>query len=243
MSYGTSDPSQMVFRQIRPAPRGGIPAPKPAVPRRRQGVAAACESCRERKVKCDGIRPQCSSCTRSKRVCQYTTKPSETRSSALKRLKIDTEQQLRDVLRSHTTHLQLVHALTTSADADAANILQKLRQGYDPRLVVQWIQLGSSILRHVQPSDVAKQASAGSAQGLAVSARLLKLPPITSWYNVNQEEYVKLFEKIKSGSQERGVEILRGIHQGHGISDMSCLMKDETRSLQSADHRSSRPET
>ncbi|KAI9506561.1 hypothetical protein BX070DRAFT_186362, partial [Coemansia spiralis] len=35
----------------------------------------ACDNCRRRKVKCDGIRPACGHCTRVDAPCHYSIKP------------------------------------------------------------------------------------------------------------------------------------------------------------------------
>lgn len=164
---------------------------------------------------------------RTKRVCQYTTQPSETRLSALKRQKSHAEQKLRDIHRSQWVHLQLIRALATSADEDAATIFQQLRQGCDPVLILQRIEEGGLILQLRQPADVPKQASADFAQDQADEQATGKLPRMARWHSATQEAYGKIFKRLKSVSQERGVEILRRIHQGQDISDMTHLVEDE----------------
>ena len=63
-----------------PPPQYSTPAPKVAIPRtntvdnashRRRRSARACEPCRQRKVKCDGIRPVCRLCAETNITCQY----------------------------------------------------------------------------------------------------------------------------------------------------------------------------
>jgi len=176
--------TRRVLRRLVPAPRGSrtVSKPNPAPPGRRKQVTAACETCRKRKTRCDGIRPQCSPCILSKRGCQYTTEPAETRSSALKRSKNHAEQQLRDVHRSHAVLLQLVCAITTSADADVAAILEQLRQGCDPALIIQRFEDGGLIHQRRERADAAKEASSSFAQDLAEQHRAGKLPPIAHWY-------------------------------------------------------------
>ncbi|KAH6700590.1 fungal-specific transcription factor domain-containing protein [Leptodontidium sp. MPI-SDFR-AT-0119] len=47
--------------------------------RKRQKISLACEECHTRKVRCDGLRPQCSACNRrarSKQPCTYLSEPS-----------------------------------------------------------------------------------------------------------------------------------------------------------------------
>lgn len=62
------------------APLHPTAAPKVAIPRanvsesashRRRRSARACEPCRQRKVKCDGIRPVCQLCADTNTTCQY----------------------------------------------------------------------------------------------------------------------------------------------------------------------------
>lgn len=61
-------------------PQYPTPAPKVAIPRanvpeslsqHRRRSARACEPCRQRKVKCDGIRPVCRLCVETNTTCQY----------------------------------------------------------------------------------------------------------------------------------------------------------------------------
>ncbi|KAK2468866.1 hypothetical protein H9L39_19458 [Fusarium oxysporum f. sp. albedinis] len=40
-------------------------------PRKRQKIDLACEECRTRKVRCDGLRPECSACKRRENACIY----------------------------------------------------------------------------------------------------------------------------------------------------------------------------
>ncbi|KAF4336946.1 transcription activator acu-15 [Fusarium beomiforme] len=42
-----------------------------APPRKRQKIDLACEECRSRKVRCDGLRPECSVCKRREKTCIY----------------------------------------------------------------------------------------------------------------------------------------------------------------------------
>lgn len=55
-------------------------APEPTSrPRKRQKISLACEECRSRKVRCDGIRPRCTACSRKRRErpCQYPSEPAK----------------------------------------------------------------------------------------------------------------------------------------------------------------------
>lgn len=51
-----------------------MPASRPFRPRRQTPrVSKACHHCRAGKVKCDGAKPQCGTCTRQSRECEYNT--------------------------------------------------------------------------------------------------------------------------------------------------------------------------
>lgn len=70
------------FSEYTPAPSASIgsTAPKVAIPRLagsdtfahgRRRSARACEPCRQRKIKCDGIRPSCGQCAYHNHSCSY----------------------------------------------------------------------------------------------------------------------------------------------------------------------------
>jgi hypothetical protein len=54
-----------------PAPKIAIPRLAADVPHGRRRSARACEPCRQRKIKCDGLRPCCSQCTYHNHQCSY----------------------------------------------------------------------------------------------------------------------------------------------------------------------------
>ncbi|KIW06719.1 uncharacterized protein PV09_02414 [Verruconis gallopava] len=75
-------------------------------PKKRSAVIAACDSCRHKKIRCDGKRPECASCVRHRIDCRYATVKGESRSAALKRKYNDYEQensQLKQVLEAMRT--------------------------------------------------------------------------------------------------------------------------------------------
>ncbi|KAF1914820.1 hypothetical protein BDU57DRAFT_589002 [Ampelomyces quisqualis] len=62
----------MSRREIAPRPPGEVvPLPDPATMARKTKVAIACESCRIRRVKCDGAKPRCQACSRQASECVY----------------------------------------------------------------------------------------------------------------------------------------------------------------------------
>jgi hypothetical protein len=57
--------------------------------------AFACSNCRKKKIRCDGVQPECTSCVRAEEVCQYPKKRMEAQlAQAQKRI-----QQLESELR------------------------------------------------------------------------------------------------------------------------------------------------
>ncbi|KAL0070518.1 hypothetical protein AAF712_002351 [Marasmius tenuissimus] len=71
-------------------------APAPATPLQR---GLACLSCRKRKLKCDGKRPVCSSCTKMKREeeCEYEDKKQKSRTQKLKEKLAMLEERIREL--------------------------------------------------------------------------------------------------------------------------------------------------
>ncbi|KAH8711893.1 hypothetical protein GQ44DRAFT_730955 [Phaeosphaeriaceae sp. PMI808] len=96
-------------------------APDPR--KRRQAIAIACVQCRNGKVKCDGMRPQCTRCGELHQPCQYDVPEGVTRSERMKLLRresvINRAEELEHVIR----------ALRTGSDEQASAILARLRIG------------------------------------------------------------------------------------------------------------------
>ncbi|KAM0713463.1 hypothetical protein Q7P37_010425 [Cladosporium fusiforme] len=94
-------------------------------PRKRDALTiVACNRCRTRKSKCDGVRPACSSCVQRGDDCEYTAEPDAFPSVAMKR-RYEMLQQQNDERE------QLLHHLRTATESDAQEMLQKLRLGED----------------------------------------------------------------------------------------------------------------
>jgi hypothetical protein len=80
--YSTSIPPTQPqhFQYMSNPDYGGSTAPKVAIPRLagsdtlihgRRRSARACEPCRQRKIKCDGVRPLCGQCEYNSHTCSY----------------------------------------------------------------------------------------------------------------------------------------------------------------------------
>ncbi|PLB54098.1 hypothetical protein P170DRAFT_347702 [Aspergillus steynii IBT 23096] len=58
----------------------------PSVPTRGGKVRSACDLCRHRKIRCDGVKPACETCHLAVVPCTFTTTPSESRKSTREQL-------------------------------------------------------------------------------------------------------------------------------------------------------------
>ncbi|CEJ55099.1 hypothetical protein PMG11_01376 [Penicillium brasilianum] len=114
---GFSNPDQRVA-----PPRGNVVNNKVAIPRlaapttsrgRRRSVRA-CESCRQRKIKCDGVRPTCGQCTYHNDRCQYED---------VKRVR---DQKMLELLAKRTERYEsLLRDLEGDVDAPTARRIRK----------------------------------------------------------------------------------------------------------------------
>ncbi|KAF2169559.1 hypothetical protein M409DRAFT_52093 [Zasmidium cellare ATCC 36951] len=83
-------------------------------------VKAACEACRTRKIKCDGVRPVCTSCQKKIKDCVYITEPDELRVTALKRRFVE-------LSNTSSNNEALIRLLRDTADDEAQVILERIR--------------------------------------------------------------------------------------------------------------------
>ncbi|KAI8652205.1 hypothetical protein NCS57_01283500 [Fusarium keratoplasticum] len=116
------------FRLIQPAVQQPLPAsaigesdhPRTSsvkLGKRIHSVAQACRNCRQNKVKCDGRRPQCGTCTSRLRSCRYESKANMPRRAALK-TRLDALEKLFSTLQAKPTK-------------DANLLLQQIRSSDD----------------------------------------------------------------------------------------------------------------
>lgn len=84
-------------------------------------VLLACDSCRQRKSRCDGLRPRCSHCVQSGRTCLYRPTPTnlDADSSVLTRL-ADTEARLQALEEKNRLLLAAFPAMSSPTNAMAA---------------------------------------------------------------------------------------------------------------------------
>lgn len=82
-----------------------------SAPKRRR-IGAACEECRSRKVACDGNRPSCTPCVDRKAECIYRLRKDGPRGPWL-------------------DHIELIERLSSAPEADALDLLRRLRESTD----------------------------------------------------------------------------------------------------------------
>lgn len=103
-------------------------------------LAVACGACRQRKQRCDGLRPICTPCKTRKTECQYETQPDETRYSAIKRKTENLEKEAQD-------YKELLTNLRVRPEEEAQEILQRLRttRTFNINSVLNTIRKGSTM--------------------------------------------------------------------------------------------------
>ncbi|CAI6337654.1 unnamed protein product [Periconia digitata] len=127
--------------------------------RRIRRVTAACELCRQRRVKvrrkriqmlidktaddqCDATRPTCTACSISSQQCIYRTTPHETSVGALKRKFGELETHYDRLKGSKELLEQLLHAIRTRPDDDATVIFESIRSGCEVESIIRHFDHG-----------------------------------------------------------------------------------------------------
>ncbi|CAK7204281.1 hypothetical protein SEUCBS139899_007036 [Sporothrix eucalyptigena] len=87
-------------------------------------VLLACDNCRQRKSRCDGLRPRCSHCVQSGRTCLYRSTPTnlESDASVLARL-ADTEARLQVLEEKNRMLMATLPSLTSQGSSSVAAVL------------------------------------------------------------------------------------------------------------------------
>jgi hypothetical protein len=97
--------------------------------RPRQQVRAACEQCRDHKVKCNAERPVCRRCSVRNLVCVYVSDASETRLQAQRR-------SHETALRQMNSFEELFNLVHEAPEEIAMNIFHRIREGGSPEAVL-----------------------------------------------------------------------------------------------------------
>ncbi|KAL7822712.1 hypothetical protein V8C26DRAFT_179922 [Trichoderma gracile] len=107
----------------------------------RKAVNVACESCRKRKIKCNGNRPKCSACESRQIECQYASAyREETISAALKR-------KYQEENKKSSSYEEFFTALQNCSENDAMTMFSLVRQGVDPGALLRQMKEGDLLLQ------------------------------------------------------------------------------------------------
>lgn len=147
-----------------------VPQLEPPRAKRAQ-VPVACESCRKRKMKCDGNRP-CVKCRQRGITCQFETQDGETHYQATKR-------KFEAMSQAHDMYAELFHILGTTSDQQAADIFRSIRSGYRVPAILKFLETGDVNAVMPDPRRLALEAflislahSTGSLRDIAKLAFL-----------------------------------------------------------------------
>jgi hypothetical protein len=116
--------------RIVPPPRGTILPRQPRV-----GVSVACDSCRKRKTRCNGIRPQCASCIQSDAICTY----------ALPIKEQELRRRVRHLEAEQEANRRVVELLQSRSLEEANLILRLLRQGVHVHGILRQVEHGDML--------------------------------------------------------------------------------------------------
>ncbi|KAF5677558.1 nitrate assimilation regulatory nirA [Fusarium heterosporum] len=129
------------LRQILPAalppPAEGSDHVSSSVPlaRKRAPVLIACEPCRQRKIRCNGGKPQCSACRARKLECVY-------------RLPSDTEHRDKyEALLEHHPAAVVYRAIRTRPRAEALEIVRRIQSGIDAETLSRQLSSADLLLQ------------------------------------------------------------------------------------------------
>lgn len=161
------------------APKKSQGNSKAVVARKRAQVPVACELCRQKKTKCDALRP-CSLCIRRQTPCQYDTQLGETHARATKR-------KLDEISQACEEYEKLFELLKTRDEQDTAEIVRRIRLGHNPDSILHFVRTRDAALALPHPHRIALETflvnlahSTGSLQDvvrLAMdSTTLIQLP-------------------------------------------------------------------
>lgn len=107
----------------------------------RKAVNVACESCRKRKIKCNGNRPKCSACEARLVECEYASAyREETISAALKR-------KYQEENKKSSSYEEFFTALQNCSEDDAMTMFSLVRQGVDPGALLRQMKEGDLLLQ------------------------------------------------------------------------------------------------
>ncbi|KAF4587656.1 nitrate assimilation regulatory protein nirA [Ophiocordyceps camponoti-floridani] len=123
------------LRTIAPAPARVVATTSYKVEKRQRiGVRTACELCRLRKTRCDGVQPRCTPCLKHKSECFYDPGLAETQAYA-----------------------DLIRSFLQGTETEAIELLQRLRSTGDSEAAEPWVNKASSNYVQRLKADIGHQ--------------------------------------------------------------------------------------
>ncbi|KAH7468366.1 hypothetical protein FOMA001_g15867 [Fusarium oxysporum f. sp. matthiolae] len=152
--------------------------------KRIRSVRQACQDCRQRRVKCDGRRPQCDTCIAKGRSCRYESQQGHTRKA---------------VLKSRLQALEkLFFALQAKPGDEADRLLQQIRCADDFRTLLDFKD-------DMLPLSVSSSTSISpSASSLSSSAIGFEEQPLGSVTPAQKSATVRLLQESQVGDDTPG---------------------------------------
>ncbi|KAK5658865.1 hypothetical protein OQA88_1679 [Cercophora sp. LCS_1] len=205
----------MAFRPLLPRPVDQVgPHTAPHVPPPRKLAYGACASCRRRKVRCNAHRPVCSSCKSHGFECVYGSGPAESRADAFKRSQDRLEEQTKQPSASNETCRRLVASLKHLDEASALSLLHRLRDGAS---IASLIDRVATVAPTPDANTFMSVGKRKRQHDDDIDGALL---------------YEDLFNVLIKATEEEGLELLRRIKSGAGVSATLRQAKDANLLLQ-----------
>ncbi|KAI5459475.1 hypothetical protein BGZ63DRAFT_466108 [Mariannaea sp. PMI_226] len=187
---------------------GELVAQQPTI-RTRQVTAVACEPCRKKKAKCDGLRPACDRCVHNGIRCCYSTGIGESRTVALKKQNAELKDELSQLK-------ELLNLLRTRPLDDAAEILNRIRIINDPIAVLQSVRQAEILL----PNPLATRSQSPRVQKIdteAMNSSSIRVPA-RPWTTLAGDGIIS--ELVTNFFQNDHGYLVPFIHRGSFIRDM-----------------------
>ncbi|PFH61554.1 hypothetical protein XA68_16977 [Ophiocordyceps unilateralis] len=157
------------YPSLRPYDRGDAPEPErqalqTLLPKRRRiGVSVACDSCRQKKIRCDGQRPNCSACESKDAECSYRD---------LSRLSPESRSLL----------LEVIHLLNGLPQEEQSSVVRILKNEDDASVILSTLRGGMDSKERPSDHATAMAIMDSSFQAIELESQnpnaYLFLPPL-----------------------------------------------------------------
>ncbi|KAH7230155.1 uncharacterized protein BKA55DRAFT_583539 [Fusarium redolens] len=119
----------------------------------RAGTRTACESCRKKKIRCNGVRPMCKRCIEITTDCIYRTDEEKKSILAL--------EGRNSELMTELEHLRELYSMIHSRSMEEAQeIFNRIRTSSDPIEVLQMVKASELLLQGSLPEETGMEVQA-----------------------------------------------------------------------------------